>query len=209
MRRRSPWDVKDFFSSMHPARWTQRREAPCLSVKKGLLLSVVLLSASSCSDFEKGPVGNAHVPEPAKAVDVTLYLGRWHEIARYEAGFQKGCEYVTADYSLRPDGKIKVINSCRRGTLDDPLDSAEGQAYVVDGSQNAKLRVSFFWPFFGNYWVLDHGDAYDWTIVGEPSGHYLWLMTRDPHPSNETVQQLKGRAAQMGYDLGFLRMTKQ
>jgi len=194
---------------MQPVRWKQMREASCLSIRKGLLLFVILLSTSSCAIFEKGPVGNTHVPEPAKAVDLNRYLGRWYEIARYEAGFQKGCEYVTADYSLRPDGKIKVVNSCRRGSLDAPLDSAEGQAYVVDESQNAKLRVSFFWPFYGNYWVLDHGEAYDWTIVGEPSGRYLWLMTRDAHPSDKAVQQLKGRAAQMGYDLGFLRMTKQ
>lgn len=181
----------------------------CLAIRRCLLLSFILLSAASCSNFEKGPVGNTHVPDPEKSVDLNRYIGRWYEIARYEAGFQKECEYVTADYSLRPDGKIKVVNSCRRGTLDAPLALAEGQAYVVDGSQNAKLRVSFLWPFYGNYWVLDHGEAYDWAIVGEPLGRYLWLLFRTPHPSDQEVQKVKGRAAQMGYNLGFLRMTRQ
>lgn len=194
---------------MRTVEWTQGRATSFFATRRYLLLLLILLPTASCTNFEKGPVGNTHVPQPAKAVDLNRYLGRWYEIARYEAGFQKECEYVTADYSLRPDGKIKVVNSCRRGTIDAPLDSAEGQAYVVDGSENTKLRVSFFWPFYGNYWVLDHGDAYDWTIVGEPSGHYLWLMTRDAHPSAEAVQQLKSHAAQIGYDLGLLRMTKQ
>ncbi|MDX9690693.1 MAG: lipocalin family protein [Alphaproteobacteria bacterium] len=190
-------------------RWKQIQKASFLASKKFLLLPFALLSLAACSNFEKGPVGNPHVPEPAKAIELNRYLGRWYEIARYEAGFQKGCEYVTADYSLRPDGKIKVVNACRRGGPDAPRDSVEGHAYVVDGSQNTKLRVTFFWPFYGNYWVLDHGDAYDWAIVGEPSGHYLWFLTRDPHPSDETIQRLKDRAAQMGYNLKLLRMTQQ
>ena len=79
----------------------------------------------------------------------------------------------------------------------------------MDGSQNAKLRVSFFWPFYGNYWVLDHGDAYDWSIIGEPSGRYLWLLFRTPHPTDTLEKTVKARAADMGYDLGLLRMTKQ
>jgi len=171
-----------------------------------LLCLVGLVAVSGCA---QGPVGNPVVPEPAKAVELPKYLGRWYEIARYEAIFQKDCEAVTADYSLRSDGKIKVVNSCRRERLDAPVESAEAQAYVVDGSENAKLRVSFFWPFFGNYWVLDHDEAYDWSIVGEPSGRYLWLLFRTPHPSAALEKKVKTRAAAMGYDLGLLRTTKQ
>jgi apolipoprotein D and lipocalin family protein len=170
------------------------------------LFLAALMTIAGCA---QEPVGNPAVPEPAKAVDLQKYLGRWYEIARYEASFQKGCEAVTADYSLRPDGKIKVLNSCRRERLDAPVESAEGQAYVVDGSQNAKLRVSFFWPFYGNYWVLDHGEAYDWSIIGEPSGRYLWLLFRAPHPTEGLEKTVKAHAADMGYDLGLLRMTKQ
>ncbi len=170
------------------------------------LFLAALMAVAGCA---QRPVGNPAVPEPAKAVDLQKYLGRWYEIARYEAPFQQGCEAVTADYSLRPDGKIKVVNSCRRERLDAPVESAEAQAYVVDSSQNAKLRVSFFWPFYGNYWVLDHGDAYDWSIIGEPSGRYLWLLFRTPRPTEALEQTVKARAANMGYDLGLLRATKQ
>lgn len=169
------------------------------------LFFATLMVVSGCA---QGPVGNPAVPEPAKAVDLQKYLGRWYEIARYETGFEKGCEGVTADYSLRPDGKIKIVNSCRREGSDASIESAEAQAYVVAGSQNAKLRVSFFWPFYGNYWILDHGEAYDWSIVGEPSGRYLWLLFRMPHPAEALEKTVKARAGEMGYDLDLLRVTK-
>ena len=170
------------------------------------LFLAAIMAVTGCA---QGPVGNHAVPEPTKAVDLQKYLGRWYEIARYEAIFERDCEAVTADYSLRPDGKIKVVNSCHRERLEATVESAEAQAYVVDGSQNAKLRVSFFWPFFGNYWILDHGDAYDWSIVGEQSGRYLWLLFRTPHPTEALEKTVKDRAAVMGYDLGLLMETKQ
>lgn len=172
-----------------------------------LLLMCIILSG--CAYLDQGPIGNTLVPQPAKAVDLQKYLGRWYEIARYEASFQRDCEAVTADYTLQSDGLIKVVNSCRRETLDAPLETAEGQAYVVEDSLNAKLRVSFFWPFYGNYWVLDHGDNYNWVIVGEPSGRYLWLLFRAPHPAEKLQQAVKARATKMGYDLSLLRNTKQ
>lgn len=166
------------------------------------------LFLSGCNFWDQGPVGNAAVPEPVKDIEIQSYLGRWYEIARYETSFQRDCEAVTADYSLRPDGKIKVLNACRRNATDGPKDSAEGHAYVVENSKNAKLRVSFFWPFYGNYWVLDRGDAYEWAIIGEPSGRYLWLLFRTPQPTQAQIQEVKSRAAELGYDISLLRMTK-
>ncbi len=166
------------------------------------------MALSGCAFFARAPIGNPSVPQPAKDVDLQKYLGRWYEIARYEARFQRDCEAVAADYSLRPDGQIGVVNSCRRKTLDAPVDSVEGRAYVVEGSRNAKLRVSFFWPFYGNYWILDRGDDYEWAIVGEPSGRYLWLLFRTPHPPEAVQQAVKARAAEMGYETNLLRTTK-
>ena len=173
------------------------------------LVLMIGLTLSGCAAFQQGPVGNNAVPQPAKEVDLQKYLGRWYELARYEASFQRGCEGVTADYHVRPDGGIDVLNACHRETLDAPIDTAEGQASVVEGSQNAKLRVSFFWPFYGDYWVLDHGTTYDWSIVGEPSGRYLWLLFRTPHPTESLLQHVKNRAAELGYDLRLLRTTQQ
>jgi apolipoprotein D and lipocalin family protein len=102
-----------------------------------------------------------------------------------------------------------VLNSCRKGGLAGKDEIAEGRAEVVDGSQNARLRVSFFGPFYGDYWVLDHAPDYSWSIVGEPSGRYLWLLSRTPHPSATTLRNIEEKATAMGYDLSLLRRTAQ
>ncbi len=161
-----------------------------------------------------GPVGNASVPEPAKPVSLSEYLGKWYEYGRYEAPFQEGCEAVTAEYSLRDDKKIKVVNSCRKGALDGEFDQSTGKAKVVEGSQGAKLKVSFFGPFYGDYWVLDRGEPgadglYDWSIVGEPSGRYLWMLTREPQPDAELRALLEARVKELGYDWSLVRLTQQ
>lgn len=178
-------------------------------MKKILALLLVATPLSACSTLQAGPVGNAAVPQPAKAVDIDRYLGRWYELGRYEAGFQKGCEGVTADYSLSAPGRITVLNSCRKNGLDGKLETATGKAKIVEGSGNAKLRVSFFGPFYGDYWVLDRADDYSWAIVGEPSGRYLWLLHRAPRPGDAVLNAMKRRAATLGYDVNLLRMTQQ
>ena len=175
-----------------------------------VLLAGVALALGACATLQRGPVGNAAVPQPAKPVDLNRYLGRWYELARYEAGFQKDCEAVTADYSLRDDGLIRVVNRCRQGAVDGPVKQAEARAKIVEGSDNAKLKVSFFGPFYvGDYWVLDHADDYSWSIVGEPSGRYLWILSREARPSAETRQALHDRVRALGYDLSLLRETQQ
>ena len=156
------------------------------------------------------PVGNPRVPEPAKSVDLTQYLGRWYEIARYDSSFERGCEGVTADYSLRPDGVIGVLNTCRMGSPGGRTRTAAGKAKIVPGSGNTKLKVAFFGPFFvGNYWVLDHAEDYSWSIVGEPTGKYLWLLCRDATPPDAIKADLLRRAGAMGYNISMLRMTQQ
>lgn len=153
------------------------------------------------------PIGNTAVPQPARSVDITKYLGRWYEIARYEQGFQKDCDGVTADYALRDDGKISVINTCRKP--DGKIKQAKGKAKIVDVSTGAKLKVSFFGPFYGDYWVLDHAEDYSWAIVGEPSGKYLWILAREANPGKDAVDALIGRVRAMGYNTAMLRITKQ
>ena len=157
--------------------------------------------------LNRHPVGNASVPQPAKRVDLERYLGRWFEIARYEQSFQKGCVGVTADYSLRGDGSINVLNRCRKP--DGRVDEARGRARVGDTLTNAKLKVSFFGPFYGDYWVLDHADDYSWSIVGESSGRYLWILARTPTPPEREVSDLIARAGAMGYDTTMLIRTAQ
>jgi len=176
------------------------------------ILALVAVTASSlrsgCAGISDGPSGNLAVPQPAKSVELSRYLGRWYEVGRYEASFQKDCEAVTADYSLNDNGTIKVVNSCRQVAIDGKLRIAKGKAKIVEGSENAKLRVSFFGPFYGDYWVLDRADNYSWAIVGEPSGRYLWLLARTANPDEDVKSNLLQRAAALGYDVSLIRPTR-
>lgn len=171
--------------------------------------AVLTLALPGCAMMASRPVGNAAVPEPARSVEVERYLGRWYEIYRYEAPFQKDCEAVTTDYTLRDDGRIDVINSCRKGGVDGPLTTANGTARVVDTVTNAKLRVTFFWPFSGDYWILDHDPDYQWSIVGEPSGTYLWVLSRAAVLDEESRTEFRHRVEGLGYDWSLIRETSQ
>jgi apolipoprotein D and lipocalin family protein len=174
----------------------------------GLIAAIAAAGVAGCTSFKGGPVGNAAVPSPARAVDLNRYVGRWYEMARYEAPFQKDCEAVTADYTVTSPGRILVVNTCRKGEIDAKASTAKGKAKVVAGSDNAKLRVSFFGPFYGDYWVLDHAEDYSWSIVGEPSGRYLWMLTRTAKPDAATRADLERRVRAMGYDWSLVRQTQ-
>ena len=177
-------------------------------MRKVVAIAALAIAVAGCASLSGGPVGNRAVPQPAKSVDLDRYLGRWYEIARYEAPFQRGCEAVTADYSRNSDGTIRVLNSCRKGGLDGKLKTATGRAKIADSQTNAKLRVSFFGPFYGDYWVLDRADDYSWAIVGEPSGRYLWLLARDARPNSSTRALLESGVRELGYDWSLVRVTK-
>ena len=174
------------------------------------ILTVALVGVGlALAKATRGPVGNRSVPEPCKPVSLDDYLGLWYEIGRYENAFERGLEGVTAEYRVRPDGVIQILNAGRRGGPSGRVSTARGLARVVDGSRNTKLKVSFFGPFFfGDYWVLDHADDYAWSIVGEPSGRYLWLLCRAPNPSTETRVTMLGRARELGYDTGLIHATQ-
>ena len=180
---------------------------PRTKLAAALLLASVVAVAGCTSLLAKHAVGNTAVPQPAKPVELSRYLGHWYELARYEQGFQKDCDGVTADYALRDDGKVEVVNTCRKP--DGSVKQATGKAKVVDTATGAKLKVSFFGPFYGDYWVLDHADDYSWSIVGEASGRYLWLLSREENPGAAKLAMLVERAKAMGYDTSMLRITRQ
>lgn len=174
-----------------------------------VLLSAAALGCAAGLAATRGRRGNRAVPQPALPVDLQRYLGLWFEAGRYENRFERGCEAATANYSMRADGTIDVVNECRRGGTRGRTRRARGRARVVPGSGNAKLKVSFGGPFYlGDYWVLDHDDGYSWSIVGEPSGRYLWLLHRVAEPTAEQRQMLLERAADMGYDTRLIRWTR-
>jgi apolipoprotein D and lipocalin family protein len=156
---------------------------------------------------------DATTPQPVPAVDVARYLGTWHEVARLPMWAQNSasvtCEDTTATYIARPDGRIGVLNRCLNALDGDRPRAAEGQAYAVEGSNNARLRVSFFWPFFGDYWVIGLDPDYRWAVVGEPGRRWLWVLSRTPTLPQAEFDTAIRIARANGYDLATLRVGRQ
>lgn len=139
-------------------------------------------------------------------VELDRYLGRWYEVARLPARFERGMSNVTAEYSRAPDGSIEVVNS---GLKAGKQKTATGRATVVDPTTNAKLEVSFFWPFKGDYWILELDPEYQWALVGEPGREYLWILSRRPRLNPEVVRNLVARARLDGFPVEQLIFTRQ
>ena len=116
---------------------------------------------------------------------------------------------TTATYTLRPDGRIGVLNRCLNALDGDAPREAAGLAYAVEGSGNARLRVSFFRPFYGNYWVIGLDPAYRWAVVGEPSRRWLWVLSRTPTLPRAELDRALGIARANGYELGPLRVARR
>lgn len=174
-----------------------------------LVSSMALLGMASSS---MGRAESVELPplEVVPHVDLNRYLGKWYEIASYPNRFQRGCVASTATYALRQDGNIDVLNECRQDTLDGELRSVHGKAWVVDPATNAKLKVQFFWPFSGAYWVIELGENYEYAVVGHPGRNYLWILSRTPVMSEKTYQGLLDRLQNVHhYDISRLKKTPQ
>jgi apolipoprotein D and lipocalin family protein len=142
-------------------------------------------------------------------VDLARYMGTWYEIAAFPQRFEKGCVASTATYSLRNDGKVAVLNQCRNETLDGKLRRARGTAWVVDKHTNAKLKVCFFWPFSGDYWIIDLGSNYEYAVVGHPKRTYLWILSRKPQMDSNPYENILQRLKAQQYDVSRLKKTLQ
>lgn len=142
-------------------------------------------------------------------VDLDRYAGTWYEIARYPASFQEGCVAVTAEYAKRDDGRIDVVNRCLDGSLEGPERSVEGVARLADTETNARLKVTFFWPFEGDYYIIDLDDQYQWAVVGEPKRKYLWILSRTPTMPPALYDSIVARLPARNYDPARLQLTPQ
>lgn len=142
-------------------------------------------------------------------VELGRYVGTWYEIASFPQRFQRGCTATTATYTLRDDGDLDVLNRCRKGSLNGEEKSARGRARVVDRSTNAKLEVSFFRPFWGDYWILDLADDSMYAVVGHPGRDYLWILSRTPAMPEATYQAIAERLQAQGYETSRLVRTLQ
>jgi apolipoprotein D and lipocalin family protein len=142
-------------------------------------------------------------------VDVVRYMGTWFEIAKFPQRFEKGLVGITANYTLLPDGKVRVLNSGYKGDFNGKLKTTEGKAWVVDTATNAKLKVCFFWPFAGNYWILELGKDYEYVVVGEASRKYLWILSRTPQMDEAVYNGLIQRVRDMGFDISKIEKNPQ
>ena len=140
-------------------------------------------------------------------LSLEAYMGAWYEIARYENRFEKGCVGARAEYRIE-ETLLHVTNRCfdEKGN---EIRQAKGKAYVLENSGNAKLKVSFFWPFYGDYWVLMLADDYRYAVVGEPSREYLWILSRTKVLSEEDLKAIKTQLPSLGYDASKLYFTRE
>lgn len=145
-----------------------------------------------------------------KNFELEKFLGKWYEIARFQHRFEKGLVGVTADYSLREDGKIDVLNQGYEFTLDGKLKQAKGVAKVPDTEQPAKLKVSFFWIFYADYFVMELDSVnYQYALIGSSSDDYLWIMSRTPQMDETVYNRLVEKAKSRGYDVSKLYLVPQ
>lgn len=138
--------------------------------------------------------------QPVTGFEADRYLGSWYEIARLDHSFEKGLSQVTAQYSLRDDGGIRVIN---RGYSEEEGEwqEAEGKAYFVEDENTGYLKVSFFGPFYGAYGIFElDKESYDYSWVSGPDTGYLWLLARTPQVSDELKQRFVERTAELGFN---------
>jgi apolipoprotein D and lipocalin family protein len=147
--------------------------------------------------------------DTVEKIDLQSYMGRWYEIASFPNRFQKGCQCTTAEYELSENGYVKVINKCRKDSITGKLSEANGKAFVVNGSNNTKLKVQFFWPFRGDYYIIDIAPDYNYAVVGNPSRKYLWILSRTPVMDDSLYKSLADRAKGKGFDITKLVKTNQ
>ncbi len=141
------------------------------------------------------------------SVELKRYAGEWYEIARFSHPFQKDCYGSKATYSLLENGKVHVLNECRRGGPDGEYKTAKGTAQVADKETNAKLKVTFFWPFSGDYWIIDLGKEYEYAVVGHPSRKYLWILSRTETIGDRVYGGILKRLEAQYYDTSGLIRT--
>ena len=161
-------------------------------------------TVSGCSRIPNKPTPELKV---VSYVDIERYLGKWYEIALYPNWFEKGCFASTALYEKLDDGQIGVTNKCRMHSPDGEVNVATGKAIVADIKSNAKLKVQFFWPFKGDYWIIGLDKEYQYAIVSEPERQYLWILSRTPVMEMETLEMLKEKIKLNGFDLTYLKLT--
>ncbi|QQS34390.1 MAG: lipocalin family protein [Acidobacteriota bacterium] len=182
---------------------------PIVAAMFALLLFFGVVSANAQSSPRNEP------PRPVSGLDLKRYSGKWYEIAKYPNRFQRQCiANTTAEYTLKNNGRIEVLNSCTK--RDGVSDSAKAEGKIADKKNNAKLKVRFapgftsWLPFvWANYWVVDLAEDYSYAVVSEPGRDYFWVLSRTPTMDEPTFQAIVNRAQAMGFDANRIVRTPQ
>lgn len=161
-----------------------------------LAAALVMAGACAASAF-------ATAPQPAKAVEISSYSGRWYEIARIPNRLQRGCVSGTVDYSLE-NNRVRAVQRCTT-TQENRVRVYRSSGRILDPGTNSKTKLTFAGFWSQEYWVIDH--ARDWALVGDPSGRYLWLMSRSQRLPQPTVDVAVARIRALGYDAGRLEFA--
>lgn len=171
---------------------------------KTVLLSLALMSFCAIASAQK-TVDNSTIA----TFDLDRYLGKWYEIARYDHTFERDLVGCTAEYSMREDGKIKVLNCGHLNTLDGPYRESIGKAKAKKNGKPGQLQVSFFGPFYGDYNIMELAPDYSYSVIGSSSPRYLWILSRTAHISPEVQNKILKNLQQRGYDTSKLIWVEQ
>lgn len=166
-----------------------------------IVFAALLLMLISCKPQAMNPDQTLQNNFP---FELEKYLGTWYEIARFDHSFERNLQGVTATYSLRPDGKIKVVNQGYKGSLDGKLKTAIGKARLKSPETPRNLEVSFFWNFYAPYNILLIDSSYQHVLIGSNSPNYLWILSRTPQMDSNQYNKLIENAKTRGYDTSKL-----
>lgn len=171
------------------------------SIQKAFLVSLLVVFATALFSCKSNkPLATA------QSVDLEKYAGRWYEISTIPIRPQKGCKCTYAEYTVTDKDYVKVYNHCiKNGEVSD----ITGKAFVKDTATNAKLAVQFFWPFRGDYWIIELDPNYQWVIVGAPSRKNLWILSRTPEMNKKLYEELLKKAENKGFNINMLVKTPQ
>ena len=182
------------------------------SLLVGALALPLLLLPAACTHADPDTL-TPPTPRVVEDLDLQRYVGKWYEIARIPNRFQKKCDAnTTAEYTLLEDGRIEVLNRCRKENGE--YMDAKGVAKLAAGDNPARLEVSFVKVFgrslfWGDYWVIGLGEDYDYAIVGHPDRKYGWILSRTPQLDDETLQSIHEQLIVQGYDPASFEFSVQ
>lgn len=171
-----------------------------MKIKLFLIIMAGLMMGCSAQKNTPTSVGN---------VELEKYAGLWYDIASFPMRFQKGCHCTTAEYTLMPKGYVKVDNRCRKDSYNGKKRGITGKAFAVEGSNNTKLKVQFFWPLKGDYWIVRLEKDYKWAVVSAPGKDYLWILSRTPEMDGALFDKIIDDLKSDGYDVDRLAKVPQ